>query len=315
MDKNVFQKLHERLELASENRRQLRKLEAVYQNLWSSLKKEEARAESLQNKLTREWKDAGRLESKTLEALFYSILGTKEQYLEKERQQFLVARLNFEACMAQLENIRRDLRKTQLHLDELSRSEQEYHEALKAKEAALMFLSEDGSIQLKRNFEEVCRTQEESKQIIEAIAAGEMVIRELDPMLEALMSARDWGTLDMFGGGLLVTAAKHSKVDEAREHMYRVQHSLYYFNHELADLKQGDFVIRFDRFTTFADYFFDGLLMDWVVQNGINRSLSNTRELYRLVHQTVGDLKARHEACNIKSRSLLQKREELIQTL
>jgi hypothetical protein len=315
MDTNALSILNQQLQRASENRRQLKKLEQTYQNLWSRLGEEESRADELQKKLQKEYRDVDQLQNGSIASLFYSILGTKEQQIQKERQEYLAAQLSFDASVVQVENIKHDLTETQQKLDALGGSEQEYLDALKAKESALLSLNDGRSRQLETNFEESSRLEEESKQLIEAIDAGNKVIRELDPMIEALMDARDWGNWDLIGGGLLVTAAKHAKMDKARNALYRVQHRLYYFNQELADVSNSGMLFQLDGFTRFADYFFDGLIVDWIVQSGINKSLSKTRELYRMVLETIHDLKAKREACSNKSYLLRQEREDLINSL
>jgi hypothetical protein len=310
-----IQLLHQRLQAAAEGRRQLKKQEQTYQKLWAALAEEEAKAESEEKQVLKEYRDVERLEDGGIAALFYSILGNKEQQTEKERQEFLRARLSFESCISRLASIRKDLTETQKKLDELSRFEQEYLSAFKEKEAAIIGLNDDRTKQLEHNFEETMKVEEESKQIVEAIDAGNKVIRELDTMIEALMAARDWGNWDLIGGGILVSATKHSKIDKAKRALHRVQHRLYFFNQELADLADREVVIRFDGFTRFADSFFDGLIVDWIVQRGINKSLSNTRDLYRAVHQTIHDLKARHQACENKFYLLQEEREDLIHSL
>src|SRR5690349_960765 len=105
--------LHEQLRIAALNKRQLRKLEQTFQNLWSKLSEEESRADALQQKLISEFRDVERLENGNIIALFYSILGTREKQMEKERQEFLAARLSFEASMAEVQQIRHDLSQTQ----------------------------------------------------------------------------------------------------------------------------------------------------------------------------------------------------------
>src|SRR3954468_434198 len=143
MDTTSLSHLHKQLQLASENRRHLKKLEQTYLNLWAKLTEEETKADLLQKKLLKEYRDMAQLEKRSIASLFYSILGTREQQVQKERQEYLAAQLNFEGSVAQVENIRHDLTETQKKLDELSGAEQQYDEALKAKESALMALSDD----------------------------------------------------------------------------------------------------------------------------------------------------------------------------
>ena len=53
----------------------------------------------------------------------------------------------------------------------------------------------------------------------EAIDAGRRAIRSLQTARDNLDSAKNWGLVDMFGGGFLTTMFKHSKMDQARQNM------------------------------------------------------------------------------------------------
>ena len=53
----------------------------------------------------------------------------------------------------------------------------------------------------------------------EAIDAGERALDSLYGARRELASAGNWGLLDLFGGGLFSTFAKHSKMDDAQRYM------------------------------------------------------------------------------------------------
>ena len=64
---------------------------------------------------------------------------------------------------------------------------------------------------------------------------------------------------------------KHSKMDQAKQIMEQAKYNLRKFSRELNDVNMacnlhsdtGDFLL-------FADYFFDGFVVDWMVQDRIN---------------------------------------------
>ena len=53
-----------------------------------------------------------------------------------------------------------------------------------------------------------------------------MAIKGLKLTLESIRKAQNWGTFDMLGGGLLVTALKHSKMNDAKALIHDVQYWL-----------------------------------------------------------------------------------------
>lgn len=105
------------------------------------------------------------------------------------------------------------------------------------------------------------------KETVEAIAAGNRVVDKLIETENSLNSAEGWGMWDMWGGGGLITdMIKHSHIDDARNTASRVKSLLNHFNTELADIKiASQITIEIEGFTKFADFFFDGLIADWVV--------------------------------------------------
>ena len=48
----------------------------------------------------------------------------------------------------------------------------------------------------------------------EAIEAGYRALNSLNAAKENLNSAKNWGLVDMFGGGFFTTMLKHSKMDQ-----------------------------------------------------------------------------------------------------
>ena len=58
----------------------------------------------------------------------------------------------------------------------------------------------------------------------EAIEAGRRALNSLQAAKENLNSAKNWGLVDMFGGGFFTTMLKHSKMDQAkRKDVYKRQ--------------------------------------------------------------------------------------------
>jgi hypothetical protein len=95
----------------------------------------------------------------------------------------------------------------------------------------------------------------------------------------------------MFGGGLISTAIKHSRIDEARAQVEDVQAGMSRFNRELADVrKQVDLQIDIGKFLYFADFFFDGLIADWIVQSKIEDSLARSKGAKETVGRAVQEL-------------------------
>jgi len=93
-------------------------------------------------------------------------------------------------------------------------------------------------------------------------------------------SARNWGFLDMFGGGTLVDIVKHYKLNSAADIMSRINFLLQQLQAELQQIVTPvDFRMNTMTFATLADFLFDGILADTYMQSKIMKSLEQVREL------------------------------------
>lgn len=114
--------------------------------------------------------------------------------------------------------------------------------------------------------------------------AANRVLMNLRQAETALSSAGSWGIWDMLGGGIFTTWIKHSRIDDARTSLEEARRSLRSLRRELMDIDiPADFKIDIGDFLNFADYFFDGLIIDWMVQAKIREASDNVSEAIRLV--------------------------------
>lgn len=125
----------------------------------------------------------------------------------------------------------------------------------------------------------------------EAIDAGNKALRSLRKAQENLGSAKGWGIFDMLGGGFISTMVKHSKVDQAKENMEQARYDLRDFSKELNDVNIAcNLNIETGDFLSFADWFFDGLIVDWMMQDRINQASQQVEEAIRRVEDILRQL-------------------------
>lgn len=121
----------------------------------------------------------------------------------------------------------------------------------------------------------------------QAIDAGERALQSLNAVRTALHSARNWGIADMLGGGLISTIVKRSHMKEANAAMEQAKRDLELFRDELEDvniqLATGDFL-------GFADYFFDGLIFDAMVQYRIGEAAAQVECITERVEHLLAQL-------------------------
>ena len=133
----------------------------------------------------------------------------------------------------------------------------------------------------------------ESTEIREAIAAGEKALNSLYLAQEKLKSARSWGMFDLFGGGLLSDMIKHSKMNDASKYMEEAKRQLQIFQKELKDTKLSvDLRMKVSSFLSFADFFFDGLIADYMVQSKISSAREQVDDAIVMVTDVLNALKS-----------------------
>ena len=129
-------------------------------------------------------------------------------------------------------------------------------------------------------------------EIREAIDAGERALRSLYVAQEKLKSARGWGIFDLLGGGLITDLVKHSKIEAASQSMEEAKYHLQRFRKELSDVN-GNFNLQLNvgGFLSFADFFFDGLVADYLVQSKIAEARSQLDDAIIKVNRILNELK------------------------
>lgn len=112
---------------------------------------------------------------------------------------------------------------------------------------------------------------DQEKEIKEAIYAVDTTLSYLNEAKGYLSSASNWGIFDMLGGGFFSTMIKRGKMNDANRCLEKAKRSVINTKKELNDINQTiDVDLEIDGFLSFADYFFDGLVADWMVQSKIN---------------------------------------------
>ncbi len=126
----------------------------------------------------------------------------------------------------------------------------------------------------------------------EAIRAGERALSSLKDAQYYLGSARLWGIVDLLGGGGLSGLMKHSGISKASRSLERAKADLWSFQKELRDVAGvADIQIDISGFLTFADFFLDGVIADYLVQSKIRNARSQVEAAMGRVERTLNYLR------------------------
>ena len=129
------------------------------------------------------------------------------------------------------------------------------------------------------------------REIQEALTAGENALQSLYAASEQLDSARNWGIVDLLGGGFFTDLIKHSKMGKAEKYLSQARYYLQQFQKELRNVAADDTI-------SFADFFFDGVVADYLVQSRINETRRKVAEAIRRVEELTAKLRAKYSYFN-----------------
>lgn len=271
---DLDKRLTEAIQMVKEHEKLQHRLHTTQQ----MLDKERNRYDDLKKQLALENRDVEKLDGFTLNNLWHTLRGTKEVAKRKEQEEYLAAKMKFDAASTTVTMLESDSTRLEEQLTAMGNPELEYQQAIQAKENVLLVSGQPEACHLFELSEKAGKLQAEQKELQEAIDAGEKTIAALSHVKESLSSAESWGVVDILGGGLLTTAIKHSHIGDARDKVEKAQQMLCKFNRELADIKNTR-IIEISNISTAADFLLDGLLFDIIVQSQINTAMKQTNEL------------------------------------
>ncbi|MDD4493704.1 MAG: hypothetical protein PHV32_05055 [Eubacteriales bacterium] len=285
----MFRKINKELEELQQGIYRCRKIDSMLRSLKEQLLEQERKQENLGFELKKENLDVEKLSKMSIASIFYTILGSKESQIEKERQEALAAQLKFDDINRQITETKRQISKLQSERMGISSSEQKYNELFQKKYEMLKLNDSQNAAKIIDLENKMAAYNANLMEINEAISAGNTVMRSLNAINESLDSAEGWGMWDMWGGGGLITnMIKHGHIDDARNTASEVQMMLNRFRTELTDVKvSSSITIEVDGFVKFADFFFDGLIADWVVQSRIHDSQESVSNVGRDVRSVL----------------------------
>jgi hypothetical protein len=156
---------------------------------------------------------------------------------------------------------------------ELADAQQQLDAALAEKEHYLRGREDPVGRQVLQLAQQRGAVLDEQREVREALAAAEEAAGALAVTGQALTSAAGWSAYDtFFGGGLISSAVKHSRLDEAAYAATEADRRLAVLRSELADVEVDAVAlpgIRLGSGTRFLDICFDNIITDFAVRNRI----------------------------------------------
>ncbi|HBU81157.1 MULTISPECIES: hypothetical protein [Paenibacillus] len=242
--------------------------------------------------LQKEQNDVDRLNSMTLSAFFYHLIGKKEDRLEKEELELMESKAAYDTACQMLTDIQEQRSQVQQELDR-----QRQYQFWQSDYKVLWGQKENDLLEKDAELQQMAEDREhlsgELQELNEADREGQYLLLALERAEKALSSAGNWGVYDMMGGGVISTHIKRSRMDDAQDAIMDAGRRLRRFQKELEDVRMAvNTELHLGGLLSFADYFFDNLFVDWMVQDKIRKAETQVKDGLRAVRSTLLLLKS-----------------------
>lgn len=288
----MYSEINAEMDVLMQGIARFKKINSIIAQLESELSSLQQKKKELEEILKKENLDVSKLENKSIASVFYSIVGSLDKHIEKERREALAAKFKYDHAIRDLEDVEHRLSKLSSERKEYVDYQAKYDQLFEQKKEMLMRDNKKVAQEILLHTEKIGLCKIKLKETREAITAGDKVVESLDSVLRSLDRAANWGTWDILGGGFLSDLEKHSNIDDAKYKIQNTQQLIRDFDTELADVQMStDLSINIDGFSKFADFFFDGIFSDLNMQNMINRSQNKMSQVKAQVSSCLNRLK------------------------
>jgi hypothetical protein len=263
-----------------------------------------------------EQKDVERLESLSLTRVVASLHGNRKDALQRERAEADAARYRVAEAVARRDALRREHDAANARLSRLAAAPSTYAAVLDEKEEHLRESGDPRRVRLLELADERGRLTGEMHELTEAGQAARTASQALSRVREKLGSASGWSTYDtFFGGGVIGSAMKHSRLDEAARAAAHADRCLAVLRTELADVGAVARTapnVAVEGLTRFVDVWFDNVFTDLAVRDRIERAEQNVARSAQLVREVQGRLDQRTAQARTRLSAIETERRDLL---
>ncbi|GAA1405532.1 hypothetical protein GCM10009662_35950 [Catellatospora coxensis] len=306
-----------RLAAAAEAHRERQTAVARHRELLRLIDDAAALVRELSQAHAREVRDVVRLETVTLTRVIAALRGTRHDAIARERAEADAAAYRLGRAEADVAALRGELDGVAARLSALEDAPGRYAAALDEKERVLAAGGDSRARRLLDLAEARGVAEAELKEIREAQHAAAAASKALHELRRLLDSADGWSTYDtFFGGGMISSAIKHDRLDEAAKAAALADQRIAALNAELADVPGGGAAtaLAISGLTRFLDVWFDNIFTDLAVRDRIKQALAGAKQCDEQVGRIGQQLDGRHAQVRARLAQLAADREQTLTT-
>ncbi len=245
----------------------------------------------LLEKYEKECLDVDQLKNNSLSAILLKMIGKYEGKLEKESQEMITAKMEYDKAQEQVKTLYCERDEVDGRISALLADKQKYEAEIRKREQMVLEKMDDAISEKYRNLErEQERLQRQCVEAEEAIRAARRVKSTAQNAIGHLESAESWASYDVwFKGGIISHMAKYNHIDEAQANFNRLSHQLEGLKKELSDINllNTPGMGGIDTTTRAIDFWFDNIFTDLRVRERIRDDAFQLRKLYSSIEKTI----------------------------
>lgn len=255
------------------------------------LREAEGNVRELLQKYEKEQMDVEQLKNKTLSATLLRLVGKYEHRLEKEEQEILSAKLEYDKATDRVKELRLELEDIEQRVYTLKQEQRTYEEEIKRREQTIAQGLNNETSEQYRNLEEEREILEHQLvEVNEALRAASRAKSTARSVMQHLDSAESWATYDVWAkGGIFTHMAKYDHLDKAEADFNRLSSQLKDLKKELSDIAMSNVPAMggIDSTTRAVDFWFDNIFTDLNVRDKIRSDSDQIRSLYGSIDRTI----------------------------
>jgi hypothetical protein len=274
---------------------------------------------SLLEKYEKECFDVQRIQKENISSFLLKVFGKFESRLEKEKQEEIKAKINYDRALVNLEEIKQEKQELEERLTSLHSLSLKYESELKKRRNLIQQkLSKPNGQQYTRYEKEIEKAFSQITEIEEALRAADNVKQTAYQAAESLKSAESWATCDIWiGGGIITHSIKYSHIDKAEDCFNRLTSQIETLCAELKDVSELE-IEDFTQITSTQraiDFWFDNIFTDFSVRSQIRENMNRVDLLINQVDEIKNMLNGKLEELNQQTDNVKRRQEDLLISL
>ncbi|MBK8700030.1 MAG: hypothetical protein IPN29_11070 [Saprospiraceae bacterium] len=227
--------------------------------------------EELTLQQSKELDDIEHLEKMNVSSVLQTILGRKEDQLDKERQEYLAVAMKIKEIKKTIELTEYEARILEEKVQNQVQLKQQLDILKQKREVEILTVDDQARPALQNTIQKIDDCSRTIAELNEAYLAGHQALLAVEQVQAYLQEAVKWGEWDMYGGNRGNDYRKHDAIDQATNATYMANQKLMVFKKELIDvgLNEEEIHLEIAKFSRFSDIFFDNLVTDWIAQKKI----------------------------------------------